>query len=463
MKRSIILLLVIIVIVVIVSVIYNIFPRLQLNGPKNMVLSYRDIYVEPGVIVKNVTGNYMSKIKTSSNVDTKSIGSYYVDYSLKISGRTLHVRRNVKIIDDIAPVIKLNGEQIIELSINDTYEEPGVVANDEYDGDLTDRVRVNGTVDTSKYGEYVLTYEVEDNSHNVTKVNRIIKIVDEEKPTFDCDGNYSVFRVGESNPIGCQAIDNFDGDITDKVKITGDYNMNKPGMYKVIYTVSDNALNKTSIEHNIVVYKKRQVNRAYLTFDDGPSVLTKDILKILNDYGIKATFFVAVQGNADNYKYLKDIVNDGHELGLHGYHHTDILYRDKETFVKNFLEFKSLIKSKVGLEVNMYRFPGGSRSRYLNDNVFKEIKAYFKESDITYYDWNVDSTDSSSLDITSDEIVENTIKQIIKCDSDEVTILFHDTDTKSATISALPQIINILKQMNYEFDVISNSEPIQFR
>lgn len=459
MKKKFLLMLIIGIIIIMISVIYNVFPRLQLNGQKNMVLSYRDTYNEPGVIVKNATGNYMSKIKISNNIDIKTIGTYYVDYSLKIGARILHVKRNVKIIDDIAPIIKLNGDQIVTLSINDTYKEAGFEANDEYDGNLTNKVQIKGEVDTSKYGEYILTYEVEDNSKNITRVNRIIKIIDEEKPKFECNSNYSAFKIGHDNPIGCKAIDNYDGDITSKVQITGNYDINEPGIYKVTYTVSDNAKNQTSINHNIIVYKN-DAKKAYLTFDDGPSHLTNDILKILSDNKIKATFFLSSQ---ENYKYLKEIINDGHEIGLHGYHHTNILYQDKETFIQKFTEFQNLIKSETGLLITTYRFPGGSRSKYLKEDVFNKIKKYFNENGITYYDWNIDSTDSTSLDITSNEIIYNTMKQIIENNNENITILFHDADTKQETVEALPTIIKILKEMNYEFDTISNSKPIQFR
>jgi ribosomal protein S19 len=182
MKSKTIIPILILLIIITISIIYNTLPRLQLNGPQNMVISYRDEYEEQGVIVKNATGNYMSKIKIDSNIDTKKIGNYYVDYSLKIGGKTLHVRRNVKVIDDINPVIKLKGEQIIKMSINKQYIEPGYIAIDEYDGDITNKVQITGEIDAENYGEYVLTYKATDNSNNQTEVNRIIKVVDEIKP-----------------------------------------------------------------------------------------------------------------------------------------------------------------------------------------------------------------------------------------------------------------------------------------
>lgn len=253
MKSKTIIPILILLIIITISIIYNTLPRLQLNGPQNMVISYRDEYEEQGVIVKNATGNYMSKIKIDSNIDTKKIGNYYVDYSLKIGGKTLHVRRNVKVIDDINPVIKLKGEQIIKMSINKQYIEPGYTAIDEYDGDITNKVQITGEIDTENYGEYVLTYKATDNSNNQTEVNRIIKVVDEIKPKIICEQEELKIKQGTQIDTQCKAQDNYDGDITKEMKIIGDYDINTPGTYNIQYQVKDAAGNETIKDYKIIV------------------------------------------------------------------------------------------------------------------------------------------------------------------------------------------------------------------
>ncbi len=462
MKRFVIVFILFIVIFV-VSVLYNTLPRLELNGSKNMVISYRDTYHEAGVIVKNANDDYVSKVKIDSNVDTKVIGSYYVDYSLKIGRKTLRVRRNVRVVDDVSPVIKLKGEQIVQVSLNDVYEEPGYKAVDEYDGDITDRVEVIGEVDTSNYGEYVLTYRVTDNSNNKVEVNRIVKVIDEEAPKFVCDSDYSAFVLGADSVIGCSAIDNFDGDITDKIKVEGSYDVNTKGIYKVIYRVSDDASNEASIEHNIVIYDNKEDAVAFLTFDDGPTSITPKILDVLRDYDVKASFFVSPQKNTDNYKYISEELESGYEVGIHGYHDTEELYSDFGSFKSYFKEMQSLLKRETGRDIFIYRFPGGSKSKNLRLSVFNEISSYFDDLNVVYYDWNIDSMDSSSLTITSDEIIKSTLMQVINCSSREITLLFHDSDTKEQTVKALPSIISVLKDMNYQFKTISESKPVQFR
>ena len=309
MKYKTIFTITIIIIIITISVIYTTCPRLQLNGSPNITMSYREKYEEAGVIVKNANGNYMSKIKIENNIDTTKIGNYYIDYSLKLKEKKLHVRRNIKIIDNISPVIKLKGNQIIEMSINTEYKEPGYTAIDEYDGDITDKVEIKGKIDTENYGEYVLTYKVKDNSDNTTEVNRIIKIIDEEKPKIECYTDYSAFQIGTENPIGCKAIDNFDGDITEKIKITGEYNKNIPGIYKIKYEVKDDAGNKTEKEHNITMFNNQANPKAYIITNNNKINETKELL---NEKNIKATF-IQKQINEELINELKE---QGHKTEL---------------------------------------------------------------------------------------------------------------------------------------------------
>lgn len=240
-------------IIITISIIYNTLPRLQLNGPQNITLSYREDYEEQGVIIKNATGNYTSKIKIDKNIDTKKIGNYYIDYSLKLGAKTLHVRRNVKIIDDINPVIELKGEQITKISINKEYIEPGYRALDEYDGEITDKVQIIGEIDTEKYGEYILTYKVTDNSNNQTEVNRIIKVIDEIQPKITCTTDEIIIKKDEKIEIPCKAQDNYDGDITKNIKIIGEYDINTPGIYEIKIQVVDAAGNEAIHDGKIIV------------------------------------------------------------------------------------------------------------------------------------------------------------------------------------------------------------------
>ncbi len=254
MKKTTIIIILIIIITIIISIIYNNTPRLELNGKQNVTLSYREEYMEPGVIIKNANNNNLSKIKIENNINTKKTGNYYVEYTLKLGIRTLKKRRNIKIIDNVQPVIKLEGEQIIRQSINQQYKEPGYTAYDEYDGNITEKVETTTNLDITQYGEYIITYSVQDDSGNITKTNRIIKIIDEIKPKIECKGTTTKIKQGTEKIIDCIAKDNLDGDITKNIEIIGIDDYNKPGIYDVLLKVKDNENNEATLEHEIIIY-----------------------------------------------------------------------------------------------------------------------------------------------------------------------------------------------------------------
>lgn len=83
---------------------------------------------------------------------------------------------DVNIMDNEKPSLILNDESIIYLSVGAKYVEPGYVAIDNCDGNITDQVLVSGAVDTKKPGTYVLIYSVKDEEGNLSEAKRTIKI-----------------------------------------------------------------------------------------------------------------------------------------------------------------------------------------------------------------------------------------------------------------------------------------------
>lgn len=306
-ERTLIISLIILLVVIIISIIYTTVPRLELSGIENMTISYRETYEEQGVILKNANTKYLNKIKTVSNFDNKKLGTYHIDYTLKLGARTLRKRRNIKVVDDVPPIIKLEGNQITNISINEKYKEPGYTAQDEYDGDITQKVEVTGNVDEKNYGEYIIKYKVKDNSNNITEINRIVKVIDEEPPKIICQSNYSAFKVNTKNIIGCKAEDNIDGNITEKIKVEGEYNTEKKGTYNIKYIVEDDSGNKNSIEHNIVIYEPIK-RTTYVIINDETKI--KDLLK-RNE--VAATIINPVE---DTKEYTEELKNDNYQSGI---------------------------------------------------------------------------------------------------------------------------------------------------
>lgn len=182
----------------------------------------------------------------------------------------------------------------------------------------------------------------------------------------------------------------------------------------------------------------------YLTFDDGPSNNTDEILDILNQYQVKATFFVV--GKSEEYAPVyKRIVEEGHTIGMHSYSHKySEIYQDLDSFSQDMEKLQNLIYDKTGVVSTIYRFPGGS-SNTVSEVDMEELIAYLDEQGITYYDWNVSSLDATGESLSVNDIVENVAGNIQFYNN--AIVLMHDANDKITTVEALPIIIERLLAM----------------
>ena len=154
--------------------------------------------------------------------------------------------------------------------------------------------------------------------------------------------------------------------------------------------------------------------KVYLTFDDGPSDNTDRILDILDDYNVKATFFVNGRTDDHSKKMYKRIVKEGHTLGMHSYSHKySEVYASLASFKKDFEKIQNLLYDVTGVVSTYYRFPGGSSNRVSNSDMSEFIK-YLNQQDITYFDWNVMCGDATTSGYTKDDLVENVMKDVVK-------------------------------------------------
>ncbi|MCX7715766.1 MAG: polysaccharide deacetylase [Clostridia bacterium] len=203
----------------------------------------------------------------------------------------------------------------------------------------------------------------------------------------------------------------------------------------------------------------KQDNVVYLTFDDGPSERTAEILKILKENNIKATFFLIGKNDEKSKELMRQIVEDGHTVGVHSFTHKyKTIYNSVEAYLKDFNEMYNLIYEATGVKPSIFRFPGGSVNDF-NKNIYKEIIQEMNRRGFTYFDWNVDS---------SDAVPSATVKRITQCVLNEVSsgsiVLFHDSSYKTETVSSLNGIIKNLKHSGYTFDKLTNAvKPITFK
>jgi hypothetical protein len=113
---------------------------------------------------------------------------------------------------------------------------------------------------------------------------------------------------------------------------------------------------------------------AYLTFDDGPSANTMQILDILDNYGVKATFFVNGHTGPVMEERYKAIVDRGHAIGIHTFSHDyDNVYGGLDKFEEEIVSLRKYILEVTGKDTTLFRFPGGSSNTRVDD-----IKPYIK-------------------------------------------------------------------------------------
>ncbi|WMX53679.1 polysaccharide deacetylase family protein [Peribacillus sp. R9-11] len=216
-----------------------------------------------------------------------------------------------------------------------------------------------------------------------------------------------------------------------------------------------------------LVKSKEDQKIAYLTFDDGPSTNTMDILDILDRYHVKATFFV--KGNEEPYakQCYKEMISRGHEIALHSYTHDySIVYRSTESFFQDLNRLETMLEKEYGVKSRIVRIPGGSnnhlRHQVTTRPIINGILQQLSEKGYIYFDWNIDSTDGISPSISEQQIITS-VKRGLK-DQKQVNILLHDINSMKNTVKALPDIIENLKREGYTFDTIDETTPkIQFK
>lgn len=190
--------------------------------------------------------------------------------------------------------------------------------------------------------------------------------------------------------------------------------------------------------------------KAYLTFDDGPSCFTEQILDILDEYGVKATWFVIY--HKDSEKLYKKIAESGNTLALHSYSHEySNIYSSEDNFYKDLKKIDDYVYKVTGIRSKIFRFPGGSSntvSRKYCKGIMKTLTKGMEERGYVYFDWNVSSGDADKTKAGAKKIYNNIVKG---CKGNKtVNILMHDTRAKDTTVMALPYVIEYLQSQHYD-------------
>jgi peptidoglycan/xylan/chitin deacetylase (PgdA/CDA1 family) len=202
-------------------------------------------------------------------------------------------------------------------------------------------------------------------------------------------------------------------------------------------------------------------HKVYLTFDDGPSVYTDEILDILREYDVKATFFVVGKEDDVSKAAYKRIVDEGHTLAIHSYSHKyGEIYNSLDDYAYDLERLESLLYEVTGTQCKYVRFPGGSSNK-VSKVPMSDIIKYIHAQDMEYFDWNISASDAVNTALAPEAILANVTNGIDKYETD--VILLHDTGNRESTVDALPMIIeNIKAREGYELlPIDENTELVQ--
>lgn len=175
----------------------------------------------------------------------------------------------------------------------------------------------------------------------------------------------------------------------------------------------------------------------YLTFDDGPTEeLTHWILKTLDEFGVKATFF-CIGNNAEKYPEIVDeIRQNGHSVGIHGYEHRRGLYKEGDAFFSDIEKSKNIIKS------NLFRPPHGnitpSQAKKLKNLGYNVVLW-----DVITRDYNPSLSEEKVLDIAKKYTRNGSI------------VVFHDSRKAFKNMKyAFPKAVKYWLDNGYTFETL---------
>lgn len=427
------------------------FPYFELE---NNITLVGETYI-PEINAYNALYNLSDKVKVNNTVDINRIGEYEIECSVKYLFFYVNKKFTIKVIDEESPVISLIGDDTVTVCPGKEYVEEGYNAIDNYDGDITGNVIIEKNTDN-------IIYSIIDSSSNNSKIERKIIYEDTANPSLTLSGNstISIYLGDRYTESGYVASDNCDGDISGNVQVTGNVDTSKIGTYKLNYEVSDSSGNKVNAERTVVVRKRINYygnGKIYLTFDDGSSYLTNQILDILKEENIKATFFV-VSAN----QITKRAYDEGHAIALHSStHNYSYIYSSVDNYFNDLNTISNNVYNITGVRSKIIRFPGGS-SNFVSKNyslgIMTRLTAEVLNKGYLYFDWNIDSNDAGSDIYNSDNIYYNVVNNLSHSKTN--IVLMHDSAGHEATVKALSNIIQYGKTYGFTFDVITENTPV---
>ena len=182
---------------------------------------------------------------------------------------------------------------------------------------------------------------------------------------------------------------------------------------------------------------KTEKPELYLTFDDGPHPeYTPGILKILQEFGVKATFFVTGQKALLHPGIVRETIRDGHTIGNHGFSHQRLASKNKRMIREEILDCDRVIKNISGQKPVFFRPPHG-RFDFRFKNITQELGKKLVIWSLLSYDY---------LEASPEKLIRRITSNL----HPGAVIVLHDGHKNSAiTLKTLPAILSSIKQLGY--------------
>ncbi len=229
-KKRFLIIIFFIIILVLLSISPYLFVNIRLVGDSNMVSNYGNKFSEPGYKAYIFNKDITNDIKVSGSV-LSDIGTYKITYYYNFLFYKIKKVRTITVSDIVGPKITLTEGNSIDVTIDEEYKEKGFTAIDNVDGDITDKVIIKGEVDTSKLGEYKITYEAVDSSGNKSIVSRKVNVVRKNPSTMSIS-EYSL--AGWYDEVKLKETKNYGDDYFNNIIMIGDSNIKNMYEYGVV-------------------------------------------------------------------------------------------------------------------------------------------------------------------------------------------------------------------------------------
>ena len=267
-----------------VNVIDQTAPTITILGDNPVTIEAGSTYTDAGATATdNYNNDVTADITTASTVDSNTIGSYTVTYTVNdASGNQATAVRTVIVEDSTPPTITLIGSNPASVEVGNSYSDAGATATDAYDGDITSSITTTSNVNINTVGSYTVTYTVTDSSSNSATTTRTVNVVDTTAPVITLSGANPVdVDLGTTyNDAGATATDANDGDLTASITVSSNVDTNTVGTYTVTYTVSDAAGNQATETRTVNVVDNNNPTTHYIDiqgFAYSPSSITINV------------------------------------------------------------------------------------------------------------------------------------------------------------------------------------------